>query len=474
MSYFEPTKNIAYNNKIIYDFFKTTIQKNEIQSPYTNSSINYLKVTYENNSSNPNLYYTNNGSTDSYKVKNLYIFGLIHNNITGVSDNNKNLIGELIVELNSTSGKCYVCFFLQQATINLLSSTGDIDRLLKLKNNTEDLAMDFTMNNIINNQESVIQYNSTSNNSSVFIFMSPININGDSATIIKKYGITTNLFSTNAPTNYSVIQSNNVSLKIDDQIYIDCNPTGESNETIQTYNLPINSELINEKQDMDYMKTCVNFAMFAVLLIVSYFLVPIIYKFIVIDKIIHFFKKDNDIETNAGVNPVLTRIRSADILIGLYFLIIGFVMFSIGMTNDDASMNYGFLFIIVFYILSTSLIIDRKKDKTFMSYYYENKLFEFPYEPTDNDRFTNFDDLWKFIGKVFKYVIFTAGPKILIADLFFFIILLIFWLTVQINSKLFKYLSLVGCLYFLPTIVPILTLVNEGAIKLNKVAPEPK
>jgi hypothetical protein len=252
--------------------------------------------------------------------------------------------------------------------------------------------MDFTMNSFINNQESVIQYDSASNNSSVFIFMSPINVNSDSVGIIKDYGITTNMFSTNAPTNYYVIQSNNISLKIDEQIYIDCNPTGESQETIQTYNLPINSELMNGKQEMDYMKTSVNFAMFAVLLVVSYFLVPNIYKFMVIDKIIYFFKKNNDIETNTGVNPVLTRIRSADILIGLYFLITASILFTIGMTNDNASMNYGFLFILVFYILSTSLIIDRKKDKNFMSYYYENKLLEFPYISNDNDRFTNFDD----------------------------------------------------------------------------------
>jgi hypothetical protein len=473
MSYFDKTQNIAYNNKIIYDFFKTTIQKNEIQSPDTNSSINYLKVTYENNSSNPNFYYTNNGITDSYKVKNLYIFGLIHNNIIGVSDKNKNLIGELVIEMNSTSGKCYVCFFLQQATINLLSTTGDIDRLLKLKNNSDELVIDFTLNNIINNQESVIQYNSTSNNSSVFVFTSPININADSVDIIKKYGITTNLFSINAPTNYSVIQPNNVSLKIDDQIYIDCNPTGESNETIKTYNLPINSELMNEKQDMDYMKTSVNFAMFAVLLIVSYFIVPIFYKFMIIDKIIHFFKEKDDIERNGG-NAVLTRIRSADILIGLYFLITASILFIIGMTTDNASMNYGFLLIIVFYILSTSLIIDKKKDKTFMSSYYEDKLFEFPYDLTKDDRYTNFNDLWKFVGKVFKYVIFTSGPKLVIIDLFFFITLLILWLFGQINSNLFKNLLLVGILYILPTIVPLLSLVNEGAIKSNKTEPEPE
>jgi len=471
MSYFDPTQNIAYNNKILYDFFKTTIQKNEIQSPDTNSSINYFKVPYVNNSSNPNFYYTKNGTTISYSIQNLYIFGLIHNNITGVSDN-KNIIGELVIELNSTSGKCYVCFLLQKAPIYLGSTNGDIDLLLKLKNNTDDLAMDFTMNSFINNQESVIQYNSDSNNSSVFIFMSPINVNSDSAGVIKDYGITTNMFSTNAPTNYYVIKSNNISLKIDEQIYIDCNPTGESQETIQTYNLPINSELMNGKQEMDYMKTSVNFAMFAVLLVVSYFLVPNIYKFMVIDKIIYFFKKNNDIETNTGVNPVLTRIRSADILIGLYFFITASILFTIGMTNDNASMNYGFLFILVFYILSTSLIIDRKKDKTFMSYYYENKLFEFPYELTSNDRFTNFDDIWKFVGKVFKYVIFTAGPKVLIADLFFFITLLLLWLFGQINSSLFTFLSLAGCLYVLPILVPLLTLVNEGAIKSNKVKPE--
>jgi hypothetical protein len=470
MSYFEPTKNIAYNNKIIYDFFKTSINKNEIQSPATNSSMNYFKVPYVNNSSNPNFYYTNNGTTTSYTIKNIYIYGLIHNNVTGITDSNKNIVGELVVELNSTSGKSYACFLLQKTPIYVASITGDVDFLLKLQNNTDVLAMDFTLNSYINNQDSVIQYNS--NNSSVFIFTVPININDDSIKSIENYGITTTLFSAKAPTNYSVIQSNNVSLKMDDQIYIDCNPTGESDETIKTYNLPINSELSKEKQEMDYMKTCVNFAIFTILLVVAYFLVPIFYKFMVIDKIIYLVNKGNyDIETDGG-NNVLTRIRTIDVFIGLFFLITGSILFTIGMTTNSSSSNYGFLFVLVFYILSASLVINNKTQEPFMTSYYNNLPKTYLYDK-GVDRLTNFDDFWLFIGKVLKYTFLTIGPQILVSDIFLFLALFMLMLFGQITSKWFIIFLSIGCLFFLPILVTLLSLINIGVSRSNKISPAP-
>jgi hypothetical protein len=206
---------------------------------------------------------------------------LIHNNITDNTDKNSNIIGELVIELKSTSGdKSYVCFLLEKPPPYGSPPSSDVDKLLSLTTSNGPLTTDIVINSSITSQQTAIVYNNAGSN--IFIFTNTITINNDSVKIINGYDTTISLFSANAPTDYVIIPNKNISMAQDEQIYIDCNPTGESSETINTYNIPVRSDASNEKQEMDYMKTSVNFALFSVLLIVSYFIVPSFYKFMVI------------------------------------------------------------------------------------------------------------------------------------------------------------------------------------------------
>jgi len=512
MSYFDPKSgNVKYDNKIVYDFYRTTVNKNEIESSVTNTSVNYFKAPFVNNSSNPNFYYTNDGTTKSYFTKNIYICKLLHNNIIGITDSNTNIIGELVIELQSTtsSEKCYVCFVLEKPPMYGAPPTGDIDSLLGLPKKDDSLSADIVLNNSISTQETAIVYNN--NNASIFVFTESIIISSDSSTMVSGYGSDgmSGLFSANAPTDYVLIPHKNINIKQDDQIYINCNPTGESSETLNTYNLPINSELMNQKQDMDYMKTSVNFAIFSFVLVGCYFVVPPFYKFMVLDKI--FRTKDA---------ARLERVRSADILIGLFFAITAIIMFSVGASTENNMMYYGALFIILFYGLSSSIIgfhklsipeylkttkvvpaggppggppgglpggtppggslfgslgsmLTSSTRTTSTRSSGGNAIFggagvqsiiEETYKELNGeekpDKFTKTRDIWEFLRLVAVYVVYTAGPMILASSGFVFFVLLILYLTSQIDRKWFTIMSTFGCLFILPVIVSLVSAVN--------------
>jgi len=104
------------------------------------------------------------------------------------------------------------------------------------------------LNNLIPEQDNCIVYNSDSNpRKPVFVFTTPIQVNESTAGELKNYISTTSLFNVNAPTRYTIIPKANIIKQKEDEIYIDCNPAGVSDQEIQTYNVPINSEYTNEK-----------------------------------------------------------------------------------------------------------------------------------------------------------------------------------------------------------------------------------
>lgn len=465
MSFFDTKSgNVSYDNKIVYNFYRTTVNKNEIQSPVTNSSVNYFKAAFLNNGAEPNFYYTNNGSTDSYVSKNVYFYGLLHNNITGISDNNPNMIGELVIELTSSSSKpAYVCFLLEKPPPYGAPPTGDIDNLLGLASSTAAITTDVVINNSITTQETAIVY--SNNNATIFIFTEPIVVSSDSYQTIKNFDTKTSLFSANAPTAYNIIPSRNIQIKQEDQIYISCNPTGVSEDTISTYNLPINSELMNEKQDMDYMKTSVNFAVFSLVLVGCYFVVPPFYKFMVIDKIMRLVKSGSvEVDTNAAADKVLTRIRSADILIGAFFVLVAFIMFTFGISTNNTMMFYGTLFVLLFYGLSLSLIGLHKTFDPFLMTFLNGNKVDSSYKDAagqpKEDRWFNFKDMTGFLGSVAEFMIFKSGVQILVSSLFIFFILLIMWFMGQFNSLTLIMLSFLCCALIVPVVVAVISAIN--------------
>jgi hypothetical protein len=366
MSYFQfndPKNPVNNTNKIVYNYFSTTINKSEIKHNINNDGEDdFLSMSFINSTSTYNLYYT--GKTNQqFSTSNIYLCGLLHNNITGIttpSANNGNIIGELVIEHKTLTGSAFVCFLLKKPDGGIKPPTNDIDNIYYLLKDSGSVSETVILNNIIPTQDNCFVYNDKKNNT-IFVFTTPITINEDTAASIETYITTTKLFDVN-PTNYVIIPKSGITKFQEDQIYIDCSPTGASQEEINTYNVPINSELMHEKQEMDYMKTSVNFFTFVVGLAVCYFAVPQFYKTVVIDKSILFHSLYPSL-----VPDSLERIRSADVFIMLFFAIGTFILFWCGYSYANYNLLTVGIFCAVFYGLSFSIIQNNKIMNDFMS-----------------------------------------------------------------------------------------------------------
>lgn len=354
------TAEISYNYGDGVDIYSTDIKK--LTGPGTASK--YYEIIYDNGA-NTNLVYT--GLTpSSYTATKIYFFGLLHNNILGVTDGGTEYTGEVVIEHTNQSNlnKIYTCFFVKPDTTNT-TNTG-IDKLKKLANkDTTNALSGIKLSDNIISPGKYFSYNDTTNpNITVFVFYDiPITVSSSTSTwfsdLYKKsplFTIDAPLVQAPAPAPAPDSQSDSVA-NDDNQILIDCNPSGESDETIATYNLPINSELMGQKTQMDFMKTTVNFFIFIIATLLAYFAIPALYKKIVIDKII----KDG---LSRESDALKTRIRSIDIFISLLVAVGILTCFFVGFTEDDFSFLSGGLFLLVVFALSFALIYAKKSDRT--------------------------------------------------------------------------------------------------------------
>ena len=321
-SEFDLNENIKYANKIVYDYDKIQIFKSAINSPGINVPLNTEFVNTKRGE--PNISYTdeNSISDNRYDSIKIHVYKLIHNNINSITIDDTSIIGELVIEHTNNSDpndKHYICFLLkhiESGSDNEVSgSDNEVDILLNFKNQDKSSAY-IELNKVIPQQDNCIIYTSTPVNgpqyeNTVYVFTTPIEIHGTtSKEIINKCPISTSLFNDTYKSEYMVLPSNNISKRGEEEIYIDCSPTGESQDTINTYNIPINSELSSNLEESDHMKTVVNFASFAVYSLVIAIILPPLYKATAIKSALM-----------SGIDPTGIRLRSIDTIICLLMLI---------------------------------------------------------------------------------------------------------------------------------------------------------
>ena len=390
-----PNKNKDFDKHIVIDYPRATLNKNEVDIPPTESPGSFT-VPYPNNTSENNFFYTDKGTTENYSHSKIYINKLIHYNIDGVTSNNDNIVGELIIEHKTFTNteKLYTCYLLETKSL-LLTDENDIDKMLKMKEKQAD-NLDIDFNTVIPNQEGCIVYESKGNK--VCVFITPIQINTASKETIVKLANITDLFkiSPDDSSTYKVIPGNNISKRDAEEIYIDCNPTGVSEDEVNTYNVPINSKMASQSQESDYMKTTVNFGLFILTALVSYVLVPMFYKNTVIDTTNLVFKLATDAPKR------FKRIRSADILIALAFVIT--ISSIAGAGNGMYSYTIA-MFISIFYLVSLSLIQLKKTQTDFLTTKYKGNKVSNDYDDESGKNIDPFDldDIWVTIMDIIKF-----------------------------------------------------------------------
>ena len=295
-----------------------------------------------------------------------------------------------------------VCFFLKN---DASQQSNDIDDLLNYYDSsnttkyTSSPTLSVNLNSVIPSQKNCYFYNSNSSTTGIdtFIFDVPIIINSKS---LSQFFINNSSVYTNPGSLYKIpINSNAIST---DGIYIDCNPTGESPDKLNTYNIPIGSAFDTSKGGYDLQHMTINFALFTLVLLGSYFGVPVIYNQFIIEGIKNTEKYHNSIGQELDVNDYDKKKINMyyDIFWGSIFLTHAITFISIGLTNNNYSMTSSGLFLSMFYILSVSIIstkdfnINDFRPITFSDYY--NFLL-------GNDSIL--DNLWNFIMILCVYIV---------------------------------------------------------------------
>jgi hypothetical protein len=467
-----------FNKQLVYDFKDTSVKPN--------STGTYFSTSLPD-PGNASLIYTNKTNT-TYTTSKLYIYRLLHSNITDITDDNSTIVGELVVELKPSTGstKAYMCFLLESTPSGISQVKTPIDDLLDPANAGKSIKVN--VNSFMSSMDACITYTETTNKNTVFIFKQPLFITSTSYNTITSSGSTgsgydssTDLFNVGAPTAYSTIPSTNIKMSGKNEILIECSPTTvvDSFQTWTSSTTTASSEKMIEGMDskpsinlvsslsdaakkdqiVDFSKMAAFACIIITNIIVCYSIIPPLYKFFVIDKVARLS------------NTVLTRIRSVDYFLGFFFILLVFVLYVLAANVHFMFIYVGF-FVFAFYLLSYALLYIKKGETGFMKVRKESGMVEFKYdEPTDTDpdpnsKYTDWDDVTSFFGSVIPFVIFQAGVYIIGAWIALLLVVGILWLTYQIPDEIAKNILIVVGAVVIPILAPI--------IKLIEVAPAPK
>jgi len=286
MSNFELEKNINNTDKIVYNYPRVSINRNEITS-----TKKHLNMTFYNSSQDPNIIYTKGGDNIVYNHTKAYFSPLIHNNIADLTTGAgaaPSSYRELVIEhINQSSGnKLYLCILLQSSTS---TDTNAMDTMIQFKPvevaGQTAVMEKIELNSVIPPQAKGIIYDSTIGRitSTVIVFTTPIRINNTSWTRISRLPTLSPTLINKYHAAYTVLPRTAISKPDADKIYISCNPTGESEETLRTYNVPINSDTGTAEDAKTAMYTTSAFAVIAIMTAILVLFLPGAYLKIVIE-----------------------------------------------------------------------------------------------------------------------------------------------------------------------------------------------
>lgn len=504
-------------SEITYNYYDADINDSDISVETSDKTIGGLiggngnafgnkdiVINYFNQTNKPNLTYPDYSMKYSAKV--IRFFSLLHNNIKGITcDSNgmplsNNIVGELVIEQTSLTGydKIYTCFLIKDLKDVNPNQIDNLIRQYELPEDEKKKRLKINLNDAIKNSN-CITYKDGSN--AVIVFTSPIDIN-ISGEIIKKYAKSTSLFnispsdgksykSINESSKVGGTDKTNVGQKKNDDIYIDCTPTGEKADKIATYNVPINSEYTTDAGKLDFMKTTIHLCMVVMFLILVYFLVPIFYKGIIIDNINKFIRpkegvypdEEDKIADNMTINGIqkkivntFVRIRSVDITLTSIFLTIFVLLIYEGYAvKDNFDMIMYALYFAILFGLSFATIQFNKNSLEFMrtKVKTEGNKAElrggtYPDELQDKSpvNFFQIGDLIAFLGAALLYIF--AGKKgyvfltmIFLSALTLFILMICYWVKKIESFQKVLYIFGIVCFTVILPLVPTSILCSE-------------
>lgn len=345
---------------------QNTIEKSLIQ-------INNIFYKIQVNNKNNNFTYNVLKPSD-YTLSNIYLYGLIHNNISDITTNDDDIVGEIVLEHTSseTNSKIYVCVLIRRSEQKLKSTM--IDKLVSNIQNLSDIKYtEFDFNVEIPEQSKCIHYkdivdsNYSSNfgmygtiqtNNEIFIFIDPIVVSSETASFFNSLSYETNLFKIDAPIYPTCIKFQETTVEgfVEGATnYMECTLANESEETVLSTTVPINDNILSS---LNGYKMVVNSLFFILFGLITYLAIPGFYEIAIITNI-----KSN--LTILSPQPELsTVLQGADIIISFIIFIHIFIYILLGSTHTSFyNLIAAGIVITGFYIISYSLI-------------YYNKIYE--------------------------------------------------------------------------------------------------
>jgi len=142
----------------------------------------------------------------------------------------------------------------------------------------------------------------------------------------------------------------------DSDVYISCQPSDVSTKDVQSFNMPLTSDMIEENKSTKIVKNTLS--LFTIIFVIGFvsYIFPLIYESLVIGDIVKFYKKhEENIEQRK--TKVLERISTMDIILSAVVLTLSFGMISDGATNKyyvekSMGMLIGAIFILGWYMIS--------------------------------------------------------------------------------------------------------------------------
>lgn len=448
----------------------------DVEGDYIKTPKTYYDITLSNKEDNLNYSALN---PTGFAAQHIYLFGLIHDNIADITDNNSTIVGELVIEhrpKTAVNQKVYTCYLLEESD----NEPNDMDNLISFINSDDNKTknIDFNLNNIIKNQPRCIHYESGFNH--VFVFLKTINVNSISAKFFKeKLSVNTDLFDKSASTKISMIEFNKrqkekkVTIETSENkvesfignlfgnttregntnmedVYIDCQPVNESEETDTAIATVVGSEDGKKKQTLDFYKTVNHFFLFILIAVVCRLSVPFIYKVAIIKNIVMWRDDENEYKE---------YIRRADYLI---LFIIGVFMLHylrIGMSEEDKSVFTLFFMILgALSVFGYSIIQLKKRDLEYMTVIKDDTTTTIEY--SDEDK--KFDiDLISMVK--FPFILLGFALKISFAALWI-VLLMVYSIFVNLLKVEDKKFWISEFLFFNTTVLtPLIYLVAKGS-----------
>jgi hypothetical protein len=479
--------------KIVYSFQDSNVTlTNTSGSGKSTDSTNFFKIYFPDKSRSSFIFTNDTGSTQ-YSTTNLYIYRLLHNNITGVTDRTSTIKGELVVELTSSTNnsKAYLCFLLENID-GTQPKPNDIDDILLSAN--VDKTLTVNMNSIIEKAGSCIEYSDpTTTSNSVFVFTKPINITGQTATTISTatntnnkngsstssgYDSTTTLFSINptADKTYNIPESS-IMRDGDNEVQIDCRPIErfqsmfepfESNTVVEgaTFMVPSKSTTAEIDRMSEIHKMTVYGCIFCMGILAICLIVPVVYKFMVVDKVIRLSKTNSDYLTKieAITDKELTRIRTIDICISLFFMGLVGYFFYLGAVISTFYLAVGF-FILFAFVVSFAVIQLKKGEYDFMKTVISlSSTSSRQYEKEEKEKEKqSFDilsgkDIFQFLTEIGKFIAtkYTLSALVATEATFLFVMLILTYVFKQMTPSEFTSITVPVMIAVIPIGISLL------------------